>query len=62
VVGGATVARIRRPLPRKAAVAADMVRLPPVTHVRHRVCIAAFETTDDLRDGEERTPTEKVAL
>jgi hypothetical protein len=26
VVGGATVARTRRPLPRKAAVAADMLR------------------------------------
>jgi hypothetical protein len=35
VVGCATVARIRRPLPRKAAVAADMVRLPPVTQLRH---------------------------
>jgi hypothetical protein len=32
VVGGATVAHIRRPLPRKAAVAADMVHLPSVTH------------------------------
>jgi hypothetical protein len=31
VVGGATVARILRPLRSKAAVAADMVRLPPVT-------------------------------
>ena len=30
----------RRPLLRKAAVAADMVRLPPVTHLRHRLCIA----------------------
>jgi hypothetical protein len=35
VVGGATVAPVRRPLPRKAAVAADMVRLPPVTQKRH---------------------------
>ena len=30
-LGGATVARIRRPLRRKAALVADMVCLPPVT-------------------------------
>jgi hypothetical protein len=35
VAGGATAARIRRPLRRKAAVAADMVRLPPVTPSGH---------------------------
>jgi hypothetical protein len=40
--GGSTVARIRRPLPRKAAVAADMVRLPPVTRRRSRVTQVAI--------------------
>src|SRR6516162_5750688 len=50
VVGGATVARVRRPLPRKAAVAADMVRLPPVTPNRHaaRCQIAGVQSYNSL--------------